>query len=45
MTKKQKKMLARILVAAVLMIGLHFMPGVRGSKISFIYDPLPDSRI
>lgn len=26
MTKKQKKMLARILIAAVLMIGFHFLP-------------------
>ena len=26
MTKKQKKMLIRIIIAAVLMVGLHFVP-------------------
>ena len=36
MTKKQKKMLARILVAAVLMIGLHFMP-VSGAVRFLLY--------
>ena len=36
MTKKQKKMLARILVAAVLMIGLHFVP-VSGAVRFLLY--------
>ena len=36
MTKKQKKMLARILVAAVLMIGLHFVP-VSGAARFLLY--------
>ena len=36
MNKKQKKMLARILVAAVLMIGLHFVP-VSGAVRFLLY--------
>ena len=36
MSKKQKKMLARILIAAALMIGLHFVP-VRGMARFILY--------
>ena len=39
MSKKQKKMLARILIAAALMIGLHFVPA--GGMARFILYLVP----
>lgn len=44
MNKKQKKMLIRILVSAVLMIAFHFVPVQGRAAVSPVHGSLPDRR-
>ena len=45
MNKKQKKMLARIIIAAVLLIVLHFVPIYGNSEIYLLSGSLSGYRI
>ena len=45
MNKKQKKMLIRIIVAAVLMVILYFISGPALCPLYIIPDPLSDRRV